>query len=397
VAKRPRPGAGNIARTPYIRTPRASNAVSVPADNFTVGLRSALHPRDTVGAARAFFSLYTSGAVVALIGALASERVTHSTLWYWSFAASLAGVVIAAWLLRHVQDGRSLVWTTAPLSSLAVVIALCVALPDPSLHSEYFLWFPAMYFARQLPRRYAWAGIATCALTAAVIYAVRFDTRTALLQTIYFDVTLVVVTVRLTLTAQRFDRKLSHAERLATVDPLTGLLTRPALEAATQSTLAVLGSQRGAALALIDVDHFKIINDTYGHPAGDTVLSKIGAILRSECRSSDVIARIGGDELAVLFTDLPFDMVYARVDALRVAVGAHSFDLGSGADTQTQVTIAIGVSHSQNGATTLAGIYSQADRALYAAKRRGRNCTEIFQATDDEQAGHLLGANAHAK
>ena len=324
-----------------------------------------------------------------MLGALLTKRLAHSPMWYCLFAVTLAGVVAAAWLLRHVQDGMSLIWTTVPLSSLAVIIALCIALPDPSLHSEFFLWFPAMYFSRQLPRRYAWTGIAACALTAAVIYAARFDARTALLDTIYFDSTLAVITIRLTLTAQRFDRKLSHAERLATVDPLTGLLTRPALEAATQSALAVLGSQRGAAFALIDVDHFKTINDTYGHPAGDAVLSKIAEILRSECRSSDVIARIGGDELAVLFTDLPNAMVYPRVDRLRVAIGAHNFELGSGADTHTptQITIAIGVAHSQSGATSLAGIYSQADRALYAAKRRGRNCTEIFQSTDDEQAG----------
>jgi len=149
-----------------------------------------------------------------------------------------------------------------------------------------------------------------------------------------------------------------------------------------------LGGQRRAALALLDIDHFKAINDTYGHPAGDTVLSQIGAILRSECRASDVIARIGGDELAVLFSDLPPDLVYARVDALRVAIGAHRFELTGGPDgeTQTRVTVAIGVSHSRSGATTMAGMYSQADRALYAAKRRGRDCTEIFQATDDEQA-----------
>jgi diguanylate cyclase (GGDEF)-like protein len=368
----------------------------VAADDCIVGLRHTLQPRDPVGAARAFFSLYTTGAAVAMTGALLSAHTTHSPVWYVFFAAALAGVVAAAWLLRRVHDGTSLVWTAVPLSSLAAIIALCVALPDPSLHSEFFLWFPAMYFARQLPRRQAWLGVAACALTAAVIYVVRLDPRAAILDTIYFDATLVAVTVRLTLTAQRFDRKLSHAERLATVDPLTGLLTRPALEAATKSTLAVLGSQRGAALALIDVDHFKAINDTYGHPAGDTVLSKIGAILRSECRASDVIARIGGDELAVLFTDLPLDLVYTRVDALRVAIGTHDFGLRSGvdADTQTRVTIAIGVSHSQNGATTLAGIYSQADRALYAAKRGGRNCTEIFQATDDEQASRWSGADA---
>jgi diguanylate cyclase (GGDEF)-like protein len=360
-----------------------------------VGLRSALQPRDPVGAARAFFSLYATAAVVAMVGVLAANT-QHSPSWYGLFAAALVGVVAAAWFLRRVPDGRSLVWTAVPPTSLAAIIALCIALPDPSLHSEFFLWFPAMYFARQLARRYAWTGVATCALTAAVIYLVRFDPRIAFLNAIYFDATMVAVTVRLTLTAQRFDRKLSHAERLATVDPLTGLLTRPALEAATQSALAVLGSPRGAALALIDVDHFKTVNDTYGHPAGDTVLSRIGAILRSECRSSDVIARIGGDELAVLFTDLPFDLLYTRVDALRVAIGSHDFGLASGADgdTQTRVTVAIGVSHSQNGATTLAGIYSQADRALYAAKRRGRNCTEIFEATDDEQVSRLLAANA---
>jgi diguanylate cyclase (GGDEF)-like protein len=316
------------------------------------------------------------------------------------FVAALAVVGAATWLLRNVEDGTSLVWTTLPLTSLAVIIALCVAVPEPTLHSEFFVWFPAMYFARQLRRPYAWAGIAACAIAAAMIYVVRFDARTALLDTLYFDATLVVITVRLTLTAQRFDRTLSRAERRASVDPLTGLLTRPALEAATQSALAVLGSQHGAALALIDVDHFKTINDTYGHPVGDTVLSKIGAILLSECRSSDVIARIGGDELAVLFTDLPFDMVYPRVDALRAAIGAHNFNLGrAGADThaQTRVTVAIGVAHSRNGATTLAEIYSQADRALYAAKRRGRDCTEVFQATDDEQEGRSLGADAYSK
>jgi diguanylate cyclase (GGDEF)-like protein len=152
---------------------------------------------------------------------------------------------------------------------------------------------------------------------------------------------------------------------LATIDALTGIPNRRALD---DQLLAVMSeTKRGKTfcLALIDLDHFKSINDEWGHDAGDDVLKKFARALRHSVRRADFIARYGGEEFAVIFphTSLPQAILICE----RIRQRAQSISIGN-----RTLTVSIGVA-SSDVAADIKGILKSADDALYEAKRTGRN------------------------
>ncbi|ADP78599.1 GGDEF domain-containing protein [Pseudofrankia inefficax] len=180
--------------------------------------------------------------------------------------------------------------------------------------------------------------------------------------------------------------------RLANTDVLTGLCTRRFLE--TRLALAsVRASQPGATLALllIDVDHFKAVNDRFGHPAGDRALAEVARRLREVARSADVVARYGGEEFALLTTYLGQDDLYVLGERLRLAVAASPVAVDDG--IVLPVTVSVGAA-----ATTLpaspAELIDRADRALYAAKSAGRDCCVLASPAPQPDAGRAA-AEAH--
>ena len=161
----------------------------------------------------------------------------------------------------------------------------------------------------------------------------------------------------------------------ATTDELTGLLNRRAFFAALDSELArATRSGSKFALALIDLDHFKSVNDRFGHAGGDEVLRRFAEIARETMRTADVIGRIGGEEFAVLMPDT--DQVQSGVagERLREAVARRRFVLASGALVPT--TISVGVAHWTAGEAR-DDLIARADEALYEAKESGRNRTRL--------------------
>ncbi len=168
---------------------------------------------------------------------------------------------------------------------------------------------------------------------------------------------------------QSLSRKLDEAEREARHDPLTGLANRRALA----DFLKSLGD-RGFCFVLLDIDHFKQINDTHGHDAGDEVLAQLAGILREHTRSTDLAARLGGEEFCVVFPDTDLANGERLAEALREAIARHPFDITAssiGART-LEVTVSIGVAEHRPGQPHARAIKA-ADRALYAAKKAGRN------------------------
>jgi diguanylate cyclase (GGDEF)-like protein len=159
-------------------------------------------------------------------------------------------------------------------------------------------------------------------------------------------------------------------EALALTDPLTGLYNRRAGEQAIAREAARvrrMGSR--VSLAMFDLDHFKVVNDTHGHDVGDKVLTEIGRILRSSFRQSDLAIRWGGDEFVVLLPDVPLSGAGAFADRARRQVEALSFS-GIG-----RVTLSAGVAEmdrDEEPAVTL----KRADTCLYEAKAGGRNRTK---------------------
>jgi diguanylate cyclase (GGDEF) domain len=190
--------------------------------------------------------------------------------------------------------------------------------------------------------------------------------------------TTLVVSRQIAVTAENV-RLLVELERLATTDVLTGVRNRGAFLSGAEGLFGRgLTTGRPVAALMIDVDHFKVINDTHGHAAGDTVLQAVGETCRAQLRGSDLLGRYGGDELVAFLPDTSID------DAMRVAermtdhVAGTPILTGSGVAT---VTLSIGVADGAE-AVDLTELLAHADRGLYRAKRDGRACARPYTAID---------------
>jgi diguanylate cyclase (GGDEF)-like protein len=157
-------------------------------------------------------------------------------------------------------------------------------------------------------------------------------------------------------------------EYRATHDPLSGALNRAAVIDKAGACL----QQADMALIVLDIDHFKWINDDFGHPAGDTVIKTVVSCLRTLLGPGVAVGRVGGEEFSVIWPTADADE--ARGVALRIcdAIADQVF----GAPINRQITASVGVSWNARG-TGFELAYSRADEALYAAKRAGRNCVKL--------------------
>jgi diguanylate cyclase (GGDEF)-like protein/PAS domain S-box-containing protein len=166
----------------------------------------------------------------------------------------------------------------------------------------------------------------------------------------------------------------------ASHDALTGLINRREFEVRLRNALDIAHTEKEQhALCYLDLDQFKIVNDTCGHVAGDELLKQIGARLREKVRRADTLARLGGDEFGVLLWDCPLDTAQKITEDLRQAVQenrfswqGHIFDIG--------VSIGLVPINAESG--TLTEVLSAADSACYAAKDRGRNRVHVYQPDD---------------
>jgi diguanylate cyclase (GGDEF)-like protein len=176
----------------------------------------------------------------------------------------------------------------------------------------------------------------------------------------------------LTLLARSFDAmRLRLAEQIGT-DPLTGCLNRRALETRLRAEWRQ-AKRRGTTVAVlgIDLDHFKQVNDTRGHPYGDTVLRELAGIFRATARDTDAVARLGGDEFVIVLPDTGWQGALTFAERVRRKVADFSF----GAETEAmRLTISVGVAMAR-GTDPISPemLLQEADRSLYKAKAGGRN------------------------
>ena len=122
---------------------------------------------------------------------------------------------------------------------------------------------------------------------------------------------------------------------------------------------------------MIDIDFFKKFNDTYGHQAGDAVLRGVAHTLKRNVRSSDVVCRYGGEEMAIILKDTDFDQAFLTAEKVCKTIAAKPFKIA--ANTEKQVTISLGVSTFPDHGQTVQEMIEHADQGLYAAKENGRN------------------------
>ena len=158
--------------------------------------------------------------------------------------------------------------------------------------------------------------------------------------------------------------------KAATTDPLTGLLNRRGLEEALDRILTIRSGDHVGCMALFDLDHFKRVNDRYGHATGDEVLKAFASVLGATVRDSDIVARYGGEEFAVFLIGADLQQAYVVCDRIRLCVADTVIFTR---DRQTvSATVSAGLAMMQVG-TTLSATIAKADEALYEAKAAGRD------------------------
>lgn len=164
-------------------------------------------------------------------------------------------------------------------------------------------------------------------------------------------------------------------EKTARTDAKTGLLNAAAWQqAANSEATRAARSGKPVAVAMLDIDHFKRVNDACGHLAGDRVLAAIAAVLTAELRGYDVAGRFGGEEFAVLLPDTTEADACRIAERLRAQIAATPMiDPAEGGRFYGGVTVSIGVAAARSGCDVAEELVAAADRALYAAKRAGRN------------------------
>ena len=176
---------------------------------------------------------------------------------------------------------------------------------------------------------------------------------------------------------------LSEKHSAATTDKLTGVANRSALLAALFTEIERVNRyDRPLSVAFIDLDHFKEVNDTYGHDAGDLVLQRVAAILRDNIRRHDMVGRYGGEEFMLILRETDVNEAARLAEKLRMLVEREEIKLDDG--QVIHVTISVGIAGRRGGQVGLEAIVRDADGAMYGAKSLGRNRTYIFVEPDED-------------
>ncbi|MBH0229679.1 GGDEF domain-containing protein [Halobacillus yeomjeoni] len=172
---------------------------------------------------------------------------------------------------------------------------------------------------------------------------------------------------------RRTNQLMKEYERNAFQDPLTGLNNVRSFDQ-TFNRLSTKAIQKKEMLSLtvIDIDYFKRINDTYGHPEGDEILKQVGKILLEKSRESDFVSRNGGEEFTVLMPKCSEEEAKKVSERIRKSIQQHSFDIHNG-HTKINLTVSIGISTYPGTVGDTRDLYRKADQALYIAKNEGRN------------------------
>jgi len=306
----------------------------------------------------------------------------------WFGAAALLYGALAAWI--EARRGSSFwcqLFHCAVYSGIITGLLIFFLLVDhPRMHAHwivfflYFLLIGAMGLARD-PRIAVASGAASiigylCAHLA-IHDAARSGVAIATKLVSEFEwmasSAKVAILAGMTLTATASARRGLVVRRLSIRDPLTGLLNRGAFDVCLD--LHARTARRGAhplAIAMIDIDYFKALNDTHGHMAGDAVLTWLAGWLRRSVRETDLVARYGGEEFVVAFVDSDHERLDERLEAWRLAIAA-SVVRPEDTDAEIRLTVSVGIARLPADASSPRAALSRADERLYEAKRAGRN------------------------
>jgi diguanylate cyclase (GGDEF)-like protein len=342
-----------------------------------VGMVRALRAREPQTAARsAALILAASALVMALLPLL---KVAQGDGGEWGLHLLTAlGLVAAAVACRRTSArvlDRYLLGALLSLGAVVLICALNLVTHDTTAGSQAFYALPVLWAASHLRAR-AVVLVTTAALAAdSLTLFLLLPAGAAASDLVIFGAVLVVMATMLVRSTRVQELLVAALQEQLTIDSLTGLASRRAFDRALAGALnrPVPG---GTALGLIDVDSFKAINDSHGHPVGDDVLVHLATVLRSGVRAEDaVLSRLGGDELAVLMPGCGRDTAVQRAEELLDAVLSTPMTLLDGG--LLVLSISVGVAHLPQHSADRRGLYAAADAALYAAKRAGRGRVSV--------------------
>jgi diguanylate cyclase (GGDEF)-like protein len=328
-----------------------------------------------------------------LIVPVASLAVEPEAPQYWiGLIVALVAVLAAVFLDQAVRrglyrPGLSLFTTTADVTivSLGLFAFWAIGMPIVTTNSRvlFEVYFIAIAAAalRYSPKACALAG--TMAIVqylglSLVTWGVRGPGSLAAGELTYgvFDWTIqfgrCVMLFAATVIALAVVNRTARLRRLSTFDRLTGLFNRAYVEEYLGHELArAVREEQPFVVAMLDVDHFKLFNDTHGHAAGDAALRQLADTLRGALRRSDVVARYGGEEILIAMPGTGLLAAIEKLDEVRVRVGLTEIELPRGGTAR--ITVSMGVAALEQDGRRLPELLDIADARMYAAKAAGRN------------------------
>ncbi len=331
-----------------------------------------MQPRSRPAAVRSIVTLGIVAGLVTIVFMPTQPGERDMTLTEGALTLFGVGLTVAAcWLTRRRRTAAMIAWALGPLLTVVLIVELDYLTADASVAAQIFLFFPTLYGASQLPRAGAVVMTAASVIGEVIVVVSLLPLEEAAIDIGYVSAAFITTAAVLIHSGERQAELIEKLERLAAIDPLTGLATRRVLDEAAQSALSGAASGEGTSLIVLDVDQFKSINDRHGHPAGDEVLVLLAEMLVRSSRRDDVVSRLGGDEMALLLPGCSVAAVRRRAEQIVWDVQASSFVLSDG--QELSVSVSVGLAHVPTDAVDLRSLYVKADQILYEAKRSGRN------------------------
>ncbi|MEC7816751.1 MAG: GGDEF domain-containing protein [Pseudomonadota bacterium] len=294
--------------------------------------------------------------------------------------AEIGMALYSAFLLYVIRNTRYLErWIIAYI--LPFCTTMMFALLSPRSTATVFAWVLLIPILSHLllGRRLGLLVSGVYLFTAAVIFYIKFQASPAMMQPLPIaNMTLMSLTILAfshiyEITREQSERKLL---KLAQTDPLTGLANRARLsDVFEQERKRSLRQGVPLSLLLLDLDHFKQVNDRHGAEAGDLALTHVARLLRQSLRATDLATRVGGEEFAILLNDTSADQALRVANKVRQAIEAHPMYYN---DQQIPLTVSGGIAQFGRDGGDLQGLISRADECLYQAKDAGRNRILVY-------------------
>src|SRR3954466_1501335 len=330
---------------------------------------------------RAQGGFFVFGGVLALASLLLphSSHVIDVGIAGLGASACLSGLVML--LMPQIMPPQLLTYVLL-CGSVLISFGIYFTHSTGSVYALLYVWvgFQAAYF---FPRRHVIGHVAATGVTYALALSSVPGSDRAQRWLLLFGV-VVVIALMVAMLRERVDRLIARLADAARTDPLTGLLNRRGFQELMEvETERALRSARPLAILVGDLDHFKHLNDSFGHAAGDVALRRFAEIASSASRRIDVVARIGGEEFALLLPDTEQHAAYLLAERLRRAVKEPGVD-------GELPSVSFGGAGFPTHAPDAGALMHAADQALYAAKAMGRDRSVIY---NPEVLASVLGGN----